>query len=224
MVGCWRLNKRRLGRDGLGNAPTGLSIRGLRVRIPSASLNGSSRKQMTCGYCRFQKTRMLRPFGGILGAARGWRCIHIDPFTTSRRTRNRGEHLVQRINGHRLNEVIVEASIARPLLVLGLPVSFNPDNSRNRRASSKPLMPGIAMSEKTRSGLSRRAASNAAGPFVNTRTFWPRISSSLVSARPAAAESSNVAHIRPDVNPGMAGLLKEQPGSHAHRTAACNSS
>jgi hypothetical protein len=30
-----------------------LSIRGLRVRIPSASLNGSSRKRRTCGYCRF---------------------------------------------------------------------------------------------------------------------------------------------------------------------------
>jgi hypothetical protein len=35
----------------------GLSIRWLRVRVPSPSLNRSSRRPRTCGYCRFRVER-----------------------------------------------------------------------------------------------------------------------------------------------------------------------
>ena len=43
---------------GLETSSTRLSIRGLRVRVPSASLNRSSRKIKTCGYCRFTSQEM----------------------------------------------------------------------------------------------------------------------------------------------------------------------
>jgi hypothetical protein len=100
----------------------GMSIRWLRVRVSSSSLNRSSHKIRTCGYRRFWSRQEARQIWNNLGTKHGWYCGGIGRRRGSECRQSANEIALRKARGDNIcrwqgvaaiaiNRVVVEAFV-----------------------------------------------------------------------------------------------------------------